>query len=259
MKYTALITGASSGIGLEIARDLASRNFNLVIVARSEEKLNALKQELEKQFQIEVTVLAKDLSEEHQVKSVYDAVISKGILVTHLINNAGFGIYGNLENQETEALQRMIRLNIEAVVTMTRLFLPDMKKRNSGHILNIGSLLSFFPFPYFSAYAASKAFILSFGEALSSELSETNVKVTTYCPGQTDTSFTHPDMLKTKAYKQMAMAPAEKVAREAVEAMLNGKEVEVFGNQNRFLIQLTRFSPKFITKRINKSMASQVA
>ena len=167
MGRTALITGASSGIGYELAKLFAQDGYDLILVARSEKRLNALKTALENQYDVQGTVIVQDLAKENAAQAVYDAVEAAGLTVDVLVNDAGFGDYGRYANTDWDKQQRMVHVNILALMQMTRLFLPQMLQRGRGGILNLASLAAFFPGPYMSVYYASKAFVLSFTEALS--------------------------------------------------------------------------------------------
>ncbi len=186
---TALITGASAGIGAAFAQELAARQTNLVLVARSEAKLQQLAQQLQDKSKIQVDFVVQDLTEPAAAKAVFEAVTQKGLTIDLLINNAGFGEYGDFAKLDGEQQVKMIQLNILTLVDLTHQFLPGMRQRRSGGIINMSSVAAFQPMPYFSVYAASKAFILSFSEALWAENSSYGVHVLAVCPGPTDTNF----------------------------------------------------------------------
>src|SRR4028119_925016 len=186
---TALITGASAGIGAAFAQELAARQTNLVLVARSEVKLQQLAQQLQEQYKIQVDVIVQDLTEPKAAKTVFDIVTEKGLTIDLLINNAGFGEYGDFAELNGEQQVKMIQLNILALVDLTHHFLPGMRQRRSGGIINMSSVAAFQPMPYFSVYAATKAFVLSFSEALWAENYRYGVHVLAVCPGPTETNF----------------------------------------------------------------------
>ncbi len=179
---TALITGASGGIGKCFAEKLAAKNTNLIIVARSENKLNALAQQLEQQHNIQVDVIVKDLSQTSAPQEVFDAVQAKGLSVDLLINNAGFGDYGEFIQTDCDRQIQMIQLNNIAVVALTHKFLPQMRERGSGSIINVSSIAAYQPIPYLSIYAATKAFVRSFSEALWAENRQYGVRVLVVSP-----------------------------------------------------------------------------
>ena len=164
MKEQVLITGASSGIGYEMSKLLAASGYDLIVIARRKERLEALKVELQAKYGVDVHVVIADLSIPGKAKEIYDNIKSKKLNVTKLVNNAGFGEYGDFTETSLERELEMIQVNIAALVELTKLFSKDMKDRHEGSILNVGSLLSFFPFPYYAIYAATKSFVLSFSE-----------------------------------------------------------------------------------------------
>ncbi len=219
---TALITGASSGIGKEFARIHAEQKNDLVIVARRLEKLQELKNELEQAHRIKVHVIAKDLTDTTAPKEIYDEVIASGINIEYLINNAGFGGHGKFHERSWEDDQAMIQLNIMALTELTRRFLPDMVKRNSGKVLNVSSTASLMPGPLQAVYFATKAYVTSFSNAVWQELKDTNVTVTALLPGATESEFASTSgMDKTDLFKHTF--PARQVAQTGYDAMLDGK------------------------------------
>ena len=186
---TALITGASSGIGKALAHIHAERGGDLVIVARSEDKLNALKSELESKYGIAVTVIVKDLTKQGAASEVYDEVKASGVTVDYLVNNAGFGGQGKFHEREWQQDLNMINLNVVALAELTRRFLPDFVVRNEGRILNVSSTAALMPGPLQAVYYATKAYVTSFSNAVAEELHSTDVTVTALMPGATDTEF----------------------------------------------------------------------
>ncbi len=257
MRELALITGASSGIGLEIARQLAAKDFHLILVARRTERLLELKDELELQYGIMAHVMPKDLSDPKNAQTLYDEIREKELKVTALINNAGFGTYGDFVATDLATQLNMIQVNISSLMVLTRLFADEMKTAGKGRIMNVASILSFFPFPNYAVYAATKAFVLSFSESLKTELDGTGVTVTNLCPGPTDTEFNTEEILNTNAYGSMKSVPAKVVAKQGVDAMLKGTRTKVVGLMNQFLVNTPRFSPRWLTLKINKHMSSQ--
>jgi|GEM_PF-4616938 len=183
MNKTALITGASSGIGAELARKHAKKGGNLILVARRKELLETLKQELEQQYSVSVLAICKDLNQPDATHELYEQ--TKDLNVEILINNAGFGLLGAFDQAEIDKIESMIHVNVMALTTLTRLFLPDMLRRNSGKILNIASTASFMPGPLQAVYFATKAYVRSLSWALSEEVRNSSVTVTTLCPGPT--------------------------------------------------------------------------
>lgn len=252
-----LITGASSGIGFELATLLARKKYDLVLVARRIEKLNAIKTELEKRNGVTIHVIQKDLSLEENAVGLYEEVKGQGLEVTMLINNAGFGLYGNFSDTDLETELRMIRLNVSTMVILTKLFLQDMLVEKRGRIMNIASLLSFLPFPYYAVYSATKSFVLAFSETLGAELEGSGVTVTTLCPGPVDTSFNSDAMWKTNAYKANKPVRAELVAQQGIDLLLHGKGKKIVGFNNWFISNLPRITPDKIMMKIKKNLANQ--
>ncbi len=256
MKEYILITGASSGIGYEMAKQLASKNFNLLLVARSEAKLLKLQQEIKLHHNIEVEYLLYDLSEPNSAKELYNQVKEKNYLVTGLINNAGFGDYGNFVEMPLKKDEEMIAVNITALVGLTKLFGADMVKAGKGRIMNVASLLSFLPFPYYSVYSATKSFVLAFTETISAEIEGTGVTVTALCPGTVETPFHTAAMRKTNAMNANKPMPVDVVAKAGIALFLNGKGKKIVGFMNWFLSNLPRVTPDKIMMTIKKNLAS---
>jgi len=220
---TALITGASSGIGKAFAHELAARNTNLVLVARSQEKLNQLAKQLQEQYKIQVEVIVKDLTEPNAAAAVFDITKTKGLTIDLLINNAGFGVYGDFAEGDGERQVKIVQLNILALVDLTHKFLPLMRQRRSGSIINVSSITAFQPIPYLSVYAASKAFIVSFSEALWAENRDYGVRVLVTCPGPIETNFfTEANFPPGLAGNTNKMYSSEKMVRESLQALENG-------------------------------------
>lgn len=247
MKNVSLITGASSGIGKELALIHASKGGDLVIVARDKEKLEELKKEIEDKYSVSVFVIVKDLSLPNASKEIYLKVKEAGIEIDYLMNNAGFGGIGKFHEREWEKDLAMINLNIVALTELTRFFLPDFVKRNKGRILNTSSTASLFPGPLQAVYFATKAYVTSFSNALAEELYNTNVTVTALLPGATKTEFGRiSGMDKTKMFQKTASART--VAQEAYDAMMVGKLNIISGAtfSQRILFLLLPFLPKKI-------------
>lgn len=222
MKQVALITGASSGIGKELAHIHAEKGGDLVIVARREDKLNELKADLEKKYKVKVVVMTADLSKQGAGTELYEKVKSEGIEIEYLINNAGFGGHGKFHEREWQSDLNMMNLNMVALTELTRMFLPDLVKRNRGRILNVSSTASFMPGPLQAVYFATKAFVTFFGNALAEELHDTNVTVTTLMPGATATEFGQVSgMDKTDLFKNSVSARS--VAEDGYNGMMEGK------------------------------------
>lgn len=255
MKEYILLTGASSGIGYEMANQLAEKKHNLILVARTETKLQQMQAELTNKYGILVQYFAVDLSDVNAAKDLYKKVQQDNLLVTHLINNAGVGNYGNFTETSLNEELSMIQLNIASLVVLSKLFAKDMVNRKSGRIMNISSLVAFLPFPYFSVYSATKAFVKAFSETLAAELDGTGVVVTSLYPGTVDTGFTTEKMQSTNLHKTRPMQPKQ-VAAQGVKHLLYGKGKKVVGFQNWFNSKLSSFMPDNIMMKIKKNLAS---
>lgn len=228
MKQVALITGASAGIGKEFAHIHAEKKGDMVLVARSGDKLQALKAELEQKHGVQVEIIVKDLSLREAPEEIYNELKNKGIVVEYLINNAGFGGHGKFHERDWKQDEEMIHLNVRALAALSRFFLPDMVKRNSGRILNVSSTASMMPGPLQAVYFASKAFVTSLSYALSEELRGTKVTVTALLPGATETEFAKVSgMDKTDLFKNTFSARS--VAEDGYKAMMKGKMTALAG------------------------------
>lgn len=254
----ALITGASSGIGAEAARLLAEKGHSLILTARREDRLKALKTEVEKKHGVKAVVIALDLSRDGAARELYDRVSKMGLVVDVLVNNAGFGMKGEFAEADPTRIEDMLRLNVVALTSLTRHFAGDMKSRKRGRILQVASVGAFQPSPYFAAYAASKAYVLSFGEALSFELKPHGVTVTTVYPGVTLTEFFdvsefHPN----KIIKGTGMSPRD-VAKIALDATFQGRVAVIPGLTNKvnsfFINNMPRCWATSIVGKMMKAM-----
>ncbi|HEY8389734.1 MAG TPA: SDR family oxidoreductase [Clostridia bacterium] len=255
MNKTALITGASSGIGYELAKIFAMNGYDLVLVARSGDKLNELKNTLENQHNIKVYNIVKDLSAVESPNEIFGELENANIKINVLVNNAGFGDFGEFYNADLNKLSNMIELNINALTKMTRLFLPDMIKNKSGKILNIASLGSFQPGPLMAVYYASKAYVLSFSEAISRELKNSGVTVTAVCPGPTKTNFTEAANLGMSGlFVNLQVASAQSVAMFAYKKMQKGKVIAVPG----FFNKIATIGVKLLPKRVVRNMVYKI-
>jgi len=256
MKEYILITGASSGIGYEMAQQLAAKKYDLILVARSVGKLKEMQKELSSTFGIDVQYIEKDLSKPDLAKELFNDVKAKKFEVSHLVNNAGFGGYGNFVETSLENELDMIHLNVSSLVVLTKLFAQDMVKRKSGRIMNVASILSFIPLPYYSIYSATKVFVLSFTESVAAELDGSGVVVTALCPGTVETAFHTSEMRKTNAMNANKPMPAKVVATAGVNLLLDGKGKKIVGFNNWFISNLPRVTPDFIMMKIKKNLAS---
>ncbi len=251
MKKTALITGASSGIGLELAKIHASKGDNLVLVARSTSKLEELKKELEPKHGISVYIIGKDLSKLNSAAEVYNELKGQNIIIDYLINNAGFGDSGFFFDSNWEKQEQMINLNITTLTHFTRLFLKDMVERKSGKVLNIASTAAFQPGPTMSVYCATKSYVLSFSEAINNEVKDFGVTVTALCPGATTSGFQAAASLEgSPLFEGKKLPTSQEVAKYGYKAMMKGKAVAIHGLMNSIMANSVRFTPKSIVVKI---------
>ena len=256
---TALITGASGGIGLELAHVFAEHGHDLVLVARREVKLQALADELTERHGIDTRVIVQDLTEPHAPENLYNALQEQGINIDFLVNNAGFATYGKFYELDTERELAMLQLNAVALTHLTRKFLPDMVKRGHGGIMNVASTAAFMPGPLMAVYYASKAYVLSFSEAIANELKDTGVSVTTLCPGPTESDFQSRAKMEDSKLVQGGLMDARAVAVEGYEALMKEQTVVVPGVTNKLSIVLPRFLPRKLVTNIVRSAQERTA
>ena len=256
MKQYILITGASSGIGFEMAQQLAALKYNLILTARRQDKLAAMQQELSSKYGITVHYIPKDLAKTEQAAQLFDDIKRDNYQVSHLINNAGFGDYGSFLETSLDRELNMIELNISSLVILTKLFAKDMVARKSGRIMNVSSVIAFLPFPYQSVYSATKSFVLAFSETLAAELEGSGVVVTTLAPGVTETAFISSEMRETNLLKSKKPTPVKTVATEGVDLLLHGKGKKIVGFQNRLNSILARILPDPVMMKIKMKLAS---
>ncbi len=255
MKNTALITGASNGIGLELAKIHASKGGDLVLVARNKSKLDELKTDWEKQFKVTVYTIGKDLSAINSAKEIYDETTEQNIQVDYLINNAGFGDYGMFAATDWNKELEMINLNITTLTLFTKLYLQDMIKRSSGKIMNVASTASFQPGPTMAVYFATKAYVLSFTEAVSNEVSDKGISITALCPGATETGFQAAGGLdESKLFKGKRLPTAKEVAEYGYSSMIKGKAVAIHGFMNYIMSNSIRFIPRALVLKVSRNM-----
>jgi len=247
--YT-LVTGASSGIGRELAKICAADKRNLVLLARREAELTALADSLTSEHGVKAEVLVQDLGKADAAAETRDEISSRGLEIDTLINNAGFGFLGTFRDADPENQLDMLRVNIGALTHLTRLFLPPMVERGHGRILNLASMASFQPGPFMAVYYATKAYVLSFSEALSEELRGTGVTVTAVCPGVTATGFQERAQAADSRLIRLGTQDAGFVANAGYRAMVRGKAVAIPGAMNRLLSLVVRLSPRFAVRRV---------
>lgn len=253
---TALITGASSGIGKAIASRLGAEGVNLVLVARSQATLVQLADELSRQYGVRATAVVLDLSQPNCGVHLHSQLQSKGIVVDILVNNAGLGTYGPFETRSPQVEQDEIAVNVAAVVSLTHAFLPSMLERKTGVVLNLASTAAFQPAPYMAVYAASKAFVLSFSEALWAECRGKGVHVVALCPGAVETQFI--DKLGSASVRQTSVfsktiQPAQ-VAEQALLAIQALAPTRIIGIKNWFLANSVRFVSRSMVARSSEKM-----
>ncbi len=254
-KGAALITGASSGIGAELARLCAADGYAVILVARREERLAQLAENLTREFGVAARGMAVDLADAAACQSLRDQTRDDRVEI--LVNNAGFGLRGPYTETDWKTEARLIEVNMIALAHLTKLFARDMLQRGSGKILNVGSTAAFVPGPFMAMYYASKAFVVSFSLSVANELQGSGVSVTVLCPGPTSTEFgTAAGLEDSKLFKGPAMTAAD-VAREGYAAMMAGKAEVIAGARNRWTILMTRLAPRSmlarITRRLNTS------
>lgn len=252
---TTLITGASNGIGLELSKIHASNGDDLVLVARNKAKLDELKIELESQYQIKVYTIGKDLSSQNAAKEVYDQTSKENIQIDYLINNAGFGDFGMFVDLDWSKQEQMIHLNITTLTQFTHLYLQDMLKRGSGKIMNVASTAAFQSGPTMAVYYATKAYVLSFSEAVDNEVREKGITITTLCPGPTESGFQAAAAMEESAlFKEKKLPTSKEVALYGYKAMMKGKTIAIHGLMNTILAYSVRFMPRKLVVKVTRKM-----
>lgn len=244
-KQTVLVTGASGGLGLELARCYAKDGARVILVARREDKLQAIAEEFRTRFRTEVIVLPADLTNPQDTARVTATIQGRGLTVDVLVNNAGFGDFGDFADSDIDKQQAMIDLNVKAVVALTHAVLPAMREKRCGTILNVASIAAFQSGPYMAIYYATKAFVLSFSEALATELKGSNITVTTLCPGPIKTGFEDAaDLKNSKLFRSLPVATAQEVAQYGYRMAKKGKTIAIHGALNKLLVFGVRFAPR---------------
>lgn len=253
MKKTALITGATSGLGYEFVKLFAKDGYDLVLVARNKNKLDEMKTTFK---DVEVTVIDKDLSLPGAAKEVFEEVEKKGIVINVLVNNAGFGLLGKFDVLDINKQINMVQLNVTALTELTYHFLAKMKNRNEGKILNVASTAAFQPGPLMAVYYATKSYVLSLSEALVEELSDSSVTVTTLCPGATKTNFGSVANVETTKMFSQAM-DSTIVAQKGYSALMSGERVVITGFSNKVGAYAAKFLPRSLAAKIAKYVAGE--
>lgn len=252
---TALITGASNGIGLELAKVHASKGGDLVLVARNKSKLDELKTELENQYKVKVYTIGKDLSVNNSAQEVYEETTKQKIKIDYLINNAGFGDFGMFVETDWNKELQMINLNITTLTQFTKLYLQDMVKRQSGKIMNVASTAAFQSGPTMAVYYATKAYVLSFSEAVDNEVSDKGVTVTTLCPGATESGFqAAAAMEESNLVKGKKLPTSKEVAEYGYASMIKGKTVAIHGLINYLMANSVRFTPRALVVKLTRKI-----
>ncbi len=241
---TALITGASSGIGLEFAIEFAKHNHDLILVARSEAKLKELADAVKAKYKVTVHVLVKDLGSDKQVDEVHNYTLMQNIQVDYLVNNAGLGDYGAFADEDWNKINSMIDVNIKALTRLSWLYVREMIQRKKGRIMNVASTAAFQPGPYMAVYYASKSYVLLLSEAMANELKDHGITVTALCPGATESGFADTANARdTRLFKRKIPSSAA-VAAYGYKAMMKGKTVAIHGTMNYMMAQSVRFAPR---------------
>jgi short-subunit dehydrogenase len=255
---TALITGASSGIGKALASEFAKDGYNLVLAARGVAKMQALADDIQRRYKVTVTVMGADLETHEGAARLHADIKAQGITLSALANNAGYGTFGEFSTSALMPELAMMQLNMNTVVSLSKLFLPDLIA-TKGKLLNTASTAAFQPGPYMAVYYATKAFVLSFSEAIADELEGTGVTVTALCPGPTASGFQDKaDMLDSALVKGKKLPTSEEVAAAGYRAMQRGQRVYVPGTMNWVMAQSVRFTPRNIVTMMVKMMSRPV-
>jgi short-subunit dehydrogenase len=253
---TVLVTGASSGIGRELARCFAAEGCKLILVARKRDVLNSVADEFRRAFKTHAEVLPADLAEPAAPGRIFDHLQSTGTKVDVLVNNAGFGAKGSFADLPAQRQLDMVQVNLTALTHLTRLFLPGMIARHRGGVLNVASTAGFQPGPGMAVYYATKAYVLSFSEAIAEELAGTGVRVTAVCPGPTATNFSaSANATSSRLFDRVAMS-AESVARIGHDAFRRGRVVSVTGFRNQALAFSTRLAPRSVVRKLAQRLNS---
>lgn len=249
----AVITGASRGIGAEYARTLAARGHDLLLVSRDRRRLAQLASELTGRHSVAVSVEVLDLSEPEAAQRLFVAARSRCDVVDLLVNNAGFGLFGDFVNMPMARIQEMLRLHVNTVVESVRLFLPGMIERRAGGIINVASTAGFFPVPYLAEYAATKSFLIAFSEALAEEVRHSGVRIQVCCPGSTETDFHQTSGFKPKS--PLRTQTVTEVVTASLAALERGPTMATIGWQGRFLVWVSRHLPRtFLIREAAKRM-----
>ena len=253
VRQTALITGASSGIGLDLAK-LMAPDFDLIITARNQKELEKIARQLEAAHGNHVHVIPADLTAPDAPRQILSEIERRGLAVSILVNNAGFGSYGAFAESDTPNTLDMIQVNMTALTSLTRLMLPDMLQRKAGKILNVASTAGFQPGPLMAVYCATKAYVIMFSEAIANELNGSGVTVTCVCPGATATNFAARAHMEESRLFRMGAMKSQAVAKAAYKGMMAGKTLVIPGLLNKAIAMSVRFSPRKMVTAISRSL-----
>ncbi len=259
MSQTALVTGASGGIGYELAKLFAHDHHNLILVARSGSKLAQFADELQRQFGVSVKAIPLDLAAPPAPQFLFDQLQREDVAVDILVNNAAYGKFGEFADIPLEETLGQIQLNVTALTCLTKLFLAPMIERHAGKIMNVASTAGFQPGPLMAVYYATKAYVISFSEALANELKGSGVTVTCFCPGATETGFAkRADTESSRLFKQMGPMDAKSVAQDGYRGLMKGKGLVISGFHNWLLAESVRFAPRKAVTSISRWVAEKV-
>lgn len=244
------MTGASSGIGLELASCLARGGYDLVLVARNREKLKQVANTLSNRYNVRVLILVKDLSRPLAPQKIFEELQRANVQIDVLVNNAGLGIYGHFAEADGDQMLNVMQVNVAVLTHLIRLFLPQMLERGQGRVLNVASTAAFQPGPLMAVYFASKAFVLSLSEALSNETEGSGVFITCLCPGPTQSDFQNRAQMNRSKLSENNLMSATQVANAGYRAMMRGQTLIIPGNNNAFWAWFTRLLPRSTTPKI---------
>ncbi len=265
-RETVLITGATSGIGNDMANIFAERGYDLFLASRNREKMDAIREKLEKLYGITVNIMSIDLIKSSSARKVYEETVSRNIEISVLVNNAGFGVYGEHVDLDPDKSAEMIQLNASALTQMCSFFGREMKKKKRGYILNVASTAAYQPTPFTAVYGATKSYVLSFSEALAKELEDYGVVVTCLSPGPTDTNFFQAagvqdilDSRKTGIWAKNNLMESRRVAETGVKALFAKKLSVIAGGWNSLMAFAARLAPRSMTVAVSKKMMKSAA
>ncbi len=258
LKGTALITGASMGIGRALADEFAKHGHPVILVARSEGKLRELADQISAQHKVQAHVIAQDLTDPNAAHTLYDQVQALGVSVDILVNNAGFASYGFFHELDLKTQTDMIQLNVTTLTALSHLFVQEMLARRSGKILNVASTAGFLPGPLMAVYYATKAYVLSFSEALNNELRDKGVSVTALCPGPTQSEFQARAAMQDSKLVQRSLMTSHEVAAQGYAALMAGESVRITGFSNKLLMFMRRLLPRDMITRMARNAQDRV-